>query len=93
MGDDNITNQYREILDQNIHIEELLKQMNEYLSKKHSFFTFAKSSVSTAAGAAIGGVVAGPVGAAIGGIVGATGSLIHSLVILKNCDTFDTIYF
>lgn len=77
MGDEEITNQYREILDRNLRsYGKSLEHQNT--SKKDSYTTVIKTGASTAAGATIGALIAGPPGAFFGAFFGFLGSSIHS---------------
>lgn len=74
MGDQEISKQFREIIDRNLYYYKYsLRQRNE--AKKYVYY-----GGNAVACAAIGGAVAGAPGAIFGAIVGGMGSLLYSLV-------------
>lgn len=86
MGDEEITNEYRKILDHNLRsYGESLEHQNT--SKKESYTTVIKSGASAAAGATIGALIAGPPGAIFGAFFGFLGSSIHSEKTFRTCES------
>lgn len=85
MGDEDISNQYRDTLDRYLGIYgESVEQQN--ISKKESYSIAMKTGGSMAAGAAIGAAIGGPPGAIFGAIFGALTSVAHTQTTFRTCE-------